>query len=71
MGFFSEIDIDINEMVSMGFTRDEILAKYPFLTERELDKHFGQEFDQSVLDGDVISYDDLVSEPEWLGDEHY
>jgi hypothetical protein len=71
MGFFSELDIDINEMVSMGFTRDEILAKYPFLTERELDKYFGQEFDQSVLDGDVISYDDLVNEPEWLGDEHY
>jgi hypothetical protein len=69
MGFFSEIDIDINEMVSMGFTRDEILAKYPFLTERELDVHFGQEFDHCVMDGDVISYDDLINEPEWADEQ--
>jgi hypothetical protein len=72
MGFFSELDIEINDMVSSGATRDEVLAKYPFLSERELDMYFGQEFDHSILDGDVVSYDDLVNEPEvWLGDEHY
>lgn len=71
MGFFSELDIEINDMVSSGATRDEVLAKYPFLSERELDMYFGQEFDHSILDGDVVSYNDLVNEPEWLGDEHY
>lgn len=69
MGFFSEIDIDVAEMVSLGFTRDEVLAKYPFLTERDLDVHFGQEYDYSIMDSDVVSYDDLVSEPEYSDED--
>jgi hypothetical protein len=73
MGFFSDVDIDIIDMIAEGATRDEVLAKYSFLTERELDKYFGQEYDYSIetTDDDVISYDDLVSEPEWSGDEEY
>ena len=71
MGFFSDLDIEINDMISSGSTRDEVLAKYPFLTERELDMYFSRDYDYSELDGDVIGYDDLVTEPEWLGDEHY
>lgn len=72
MGFFSELDIEINDMISQGATRDEVLVKYPFLSERELEAYFNREYDWDVTtDGDVVSYDDLVNEPEWLGDEHY
>lgn len=71
MGFFSELDIEINDMISQGATRDEVLAKYSFLSERELDVYFSRDLDYSKLDGDVISYDDLANEPEWLTDEHY
>ncbi len=72
MGFFSELDIEINDMISQGATRDEVLVKYPFLSERELEVYFNREYDWDMTDGDVVSYDDLVNEPEvWLGDEHY
>lgn len=72
MGFFSELDIEINDMVSSGATRDEVLAKYPFLSERELEAYFNREYDYDISDADVITYDELSHEPEvWLGDEHY
>lgn len=67
MGFFSEQDIEISEMVSHGSTRDEVLAKYPFLTESELDTYFGLEYDSTEPEDIVISYDDLMTEPEWTG----
>ena len=72
MGFFSDIDIEINNMIAEGATRDEVLAKYSFLSERELEAYFNRDFDYSHLDGDVVSYDDLVSEPDdtWI-EEHY
>lgn len=72
MGFFSELDIEINDMISQGATRDEVLAKYTFLSERELEAYFNREYDYDICDADVIGYDDLSHEPEvWLGDEHY
>ena len=71
MGVFSELDIEINDMISQGATRDEVLVKYPFLSERELEAYFNREYDWDMTDGDIVSYDDLVNEPEvWLGDEH-
>jgi len=72
MGFFSELDIEINDLISQGVTRDEILAKYPFLSEKELNRYFSQEYDYSIEDADVVSYDDLVNEPDdtWI-EEHY
>ena len=73
MGFFSELDIEINDMISQGATCDEVLVKYPFLSERELEAYFNREYDWDMTDADVVSYDDLTNEPEevWLGDEHY
>ena len=72
MGVFSELDIEINDMISQVATRDEVLVKYPFLSERELEAYFNREYDWDMTDGDVVSYDVLVNEPEvWLGDEHY
>jgi hypothetical protein len=72
MGFFSELDIEINDMIAEGATRSEVLAKYSFLSERELEAYFNRDFDYSIEDADVVSYDDLVSEPEetWI-EEHY
>ncbi len=72
MGFFSELDIEINDMIAEGATRSEVLAKYSFLTERELNAFFNRDFDYSRDDGDVVSYDDLVNEPDdtWI-EEHY
>ena len=72
MGFFSELDMEINDMISQGATRDEVLVKYPFLSERELENYFNREYDYDIGDADVITYDELSHEPEvWLGDEHY
>jgi len=72
MGFFSELDIEINDMISQGATRDEVLTKFPFLSERELEAYFNREYDYDIGDADVITYDELSHEPEaWLGDEHY
>lgn len=72
MGFFSDIDIEINNMIAQGATRDEVLAKYSFLSERELEAYFNRDFDYSIEDADVVSYDDLVNEPDdtWI-EEHY
>jgi len=72
MGFFSDIDIEINNMIAEGATRDEVLAKYSFLSERELEAYFNRDFDYSIEDADVVSYDDLVNEPDdtWI-EEHY
>jgi hypothetical protein len=72
MGFFSELDIEINDMIAEGATRSEVLAKYSFLSERELEAYFNRDFDYSIEDADVVSYDDLVSEPDetWI-EEHY
>ena len=72
MGFFSELDIEINDMISQGATRDEVLVKYPFLSERELENYFNREYDYDIGDADVITYDELSHQPDvWLGDEHY
>ena len=72
MGVFSELDMEINDMISQGATRDEVLVKYPFLSERELENYFNREYDYDIGDADVITYDELSHEPEvWLGDEHY
>jgi hypothetical protein len=72
MGMFSDIDIEINNMIAEGATRDEVLAKYSFLSERELEAYFNRDFDYSHQDGDVVSYDDLINEPDdtWI-EEHY
>ena len=72
MGFFSELDMEINDMISQGATRDEVLVKYPFLSERELENYFNREYDYDIGDADVITYDELSHQPDvWLGDEHY
>ena len=72
MGFFSELDMEINDMISQGATRDEVLVKYPFLSERELETYFSREYDYDIGDADVITYDELSHQPDvWLGDEHY
>jgi hypothetical protein len=72
MGMFSDIDIEISNMVSAGATRDEVLVQYPFLTELELDMYFSREYDYNIADADVVSYDDLINEPDntWI-EEHY
>ena len=72
MGFFSDIDIEINNMIAQGATRDDVLAKYSFLSERELEAYFNRDFDYSIEDANVVSYDDLVNEPDdtWI-EEHY
>lgn len=71
MNSFSDIDIDINDMISLGATRDEVLAKYPFLTEQELDMYFGRELDYGNTDGDIVEYDDLINEPRLDDGEEY
>lgn len=69
MGFFSERDIEIQELIYNGADRELILALYPDMERDELDMYFGDDADYDILDADVISYDDLVNEPEWVDEE--
>lgn len=69
MGFFSERDIEIQELIYNGADRELISALYPDMERDELDMYFGDDMDYDILDANVISYDDLVNEPEWVDEE--
>jgi hypothetical protein len=57
MGFFSDIDIEINEMVANGATRTMVANSYPMLREDEVDSYFG-EADYTVSDADASDDED-------------
>lgn len=45
MGFFSEIDIAISEMIADGATRKQVRDAYPMLRDDEIDSYFDNEHD--------------------------
>lgn len=68
MGFFSEIDIAISEMIADGATRKQVRDAYPMLRDDEIDSYFDNEHDGDYEAIARDEYDDLVLEP---NDENY
>ena len=62
MGLFSELDIEVREMIATGATRKQVSDSYPMLREDEVDLYFDDDHD-----GDYFgSYDGQPDEAqEW------
>lgn len=45
MGFFSELDIEVREMIAAGATRKQVEDSYPMLREDEVDMYFDDDHD--------------------------
>ena len=45
MGFFSEMDIEVREMIARGFDRKTIAQTFPLLSEQDLDYYFNDDHD--------------------------
>lgn len=45
MGFFSEMDIEVREMIANGASRKLVADSFPMLREDELDMYFDGDFD--------------------------
>jgi len=45
MGFFSELDIEVREMIAAGATRKQVEDSYPMLREDEVDMYFEDDHD--------------------------
>ena len=56
MGFFSEVDIDIRELIAHGADVETIARLYPMLSEKELDAYFADEHDGDEDDGQPTEY---------------
>ena len=56
MGIFSEIDMQIREMILDGYTREEIAKQFPEMKEEEIDSYFDNDVDyDDSMDGDAES----------------
>jgi hypothetical protein len=62
MGFFSDIDIEISDMVANGATRTMVANSYPMLREDEIDAFFGEP-DYSITDTDASDEDEEDGQP--------
>ena len=80
MGFFSDLDIEVRNLIEEGATREQIAAAYPMLREDELDMYFADDCDSEVypeerdyqyddsMDGDAES---ALASAGWGTDEDY
>lgn len=75
MGFFSEIDIEVREMIATGATRKQVADLFPMLREDELDMYFDGDFDDDddyclndSMDGD---FDSAMASAGYGTDEDY
>lgn len=69
MGYFSELDIEVMEFIwRENPTKEEISAKYPNLTDEEINNYIDRKFDDSDDNGWVPEdYDGDVDElTEWM-----
>lgn len=56
MGIFSEIDMQIRDMILDGYTREEIAKQFPEMKEEEIDSYFDNDVDyDDSMDGDAES----------------
>ena len=70
MGFFSEIDIEVREMIVAGATRKQIEDSYPMLREDEVDMYFSGDHDGDYF-GDNGSEEKDPSEYDYAYDAEY
>lgn len=74
MGFFSDMDIEVREMIAAGATRKQIADSFPMLREDELDMYFDGDFDDDdnylddSMDGD---FDSAMASAGYGTDEDY
>ena len=54
MGFFSEIDIEIQDMIEEGATPDQVMQAYPMLREDEVTQYFQNDHDGDMDEGEEI-----------------
>lgn len=47
MGYFNNLQIEINELVEMGYSRKQIMNRFDFLDASDLDFYFGEEQEPS------------------------
>jgi hypothetical protein len=66
MGFFSEMDIEVREMIADGATRKQVADSYPMLREDEIDMYFSDDHDGDYFgdngseEKDPSEYDDSM-----------
>lgn len=58
MGFFSEIDVEVREMISSGSSRDAVANAFPMLTQSDLDMYFEDDHDGDTDDGQPSEYEE-------------
>ena len=68
MGFFSEIDIEVREMIAAGATRKQVADSYPMLREDEIDMYFSDDHDGDYF-GDNGSEEKDPSEYDYQYDD--
>lgn len=68
MGFFSEIDIEVREMIAAGATRKQVEDSYPMLREDEVDMYFEDDHDGDYF-GDNGSEEKDPSEYDYAYDD--
>lgn len=74
MGFFSDMDIEVREMIAAGATRKQVADLFPMLREDELDMYFDGDFDDDdnylddSMDGD---FDSAMESAGYGTDEDY
>ena len=74
MGFFSEIDIEIQDMIEEGATPDQVMQAYPMLREDEVTQYFQNDHDGDMDEGEgeddgqpsmYEEYQDLYGGDDW------
>lgn len=65
MGFFSEMDIEVREMISRGASRSNIANVYPMLNDVELDEYFGDSSDDDIAEQEAFELADSFGENDW------
>jgi hypothetical protein len=74
MGFFSEMDIEVREMIADGATRKQVADSYPMLREDEIDMYFDGDFDDDdnyLDDGMDGDFDSAMASAGYGTDEDY
>ena len=72
MGFFSEVDLEIMDMVKDGANFHQIKASFPMLRDDEIDQYLEGQHDGEESDGqwDMSDDEDDASDAQWfMGDE--
>lgn len=62
MGFFSDVDIQIMDMVHDGATREQVAIEFPFISMDEIEQYFtgDHDGDYSCSSHDSIYDDDYI-----------